>query len=245
MTALKVAGAAGLAGGLVAATLLYDALGAFLPWRETAEARQLIELASIQPGQTVAEIGAGGGRFTLAIARQVGHRGRVYSTELSAEHRAGIAARARAAGLGHVEVVAGAALQTNLPDGCCDVVLMRNVYHHLPDPDRFAASLRKALRAGGQLVVIDFEPGALWLHGGRPADASERRPGHGVSMAAAAAELGAAGFTVRRQVPRWSGPMWLLLLAADSRGSAGTIDPAAPRASGRSPAPRRSSARPS
>ena len=107
-----------------------------------------------------------------------------------------------------LEAAAGA---TNLPDACCDVVFLRNVYHHIRQPERFAASIARAVKPEGAIVVIDFEPGALWLHGGKPDDAS-RRPGHGVSRQDAVAEFRSAGFEPRLEVPRWSGPMWLILL---------------------------------
>jgi hypothetical protein len=59
----------------------------------------------------------------------------------------------------------------------------------------------------------------LWFHGGRPADASERRPGHGVARADAIAELTAAGFRVEQEVAEWSGPMWLVQLRAPNEAT--------------------------
>jgi hypothetical protein len=81
----------------------------------------------------------------------------------------------------------------------------------LQQPERFAASLARALKPEGLLIVIDFEPGALWLHGGSPDDAS-RRPGHGVSRRDAISELRPAGFELRREAALWSNPMWLVVL---------------------------------
>jgi hypothetical protein len=66
------------------------------------------------------------------------------------------------------------------------------------------------VRPKGALVLIDFEPDALWLHSPTP-DAAGRRPGHGVSREAAVAEVLQAGFDVREEIPRWSGPMWLVV----------------------------------
>jgi SAM-dependent methyltransferase len=192
--------------------VLYANFGAFLPWRENAEAQQLIEITGVQAGWTVAEVGAGTGRFTLAMARAVGDAGKVYSSEISAANQQAIRARVGAAELRNVVLVDAGRLQTNLPDACCDLVFLRNVYHHITDPDAFADSLRAAVRPGGRVALIDFEPGALWFHSGRPAEASDRRPGHGVSRVAAVAELTKAGFLLEREVRDWSGSMWLVLL---------------------------------
>jgi SAM-dependent methyltransferase len=189
--------------------VLYAGFGAFLPWREAAEVAKLTKLAGVREGQIVGEIGAGGGRFSLALAETVGARGRVYASELAGPSYDALSARL--AGISNITVVRAEREKTNLPDACCDVVLMRNVYHHVTNPDRFLAAVKRALRPDGRVIVIDFGPGALWFHGGRPGDASERRPGHGVSQAAAAAEFEAAGFRLETSQPRWSRPMWLSL----------------------------------
>jgi hypothetical protein len=87
---------------------------------------------------------------------------------------------------------------------------MRAVYHHIQDPGPFVESVGRALRPGGRIAVIDFEPGTLWLHGGKPD--GTRRPGHGVSRRDALAEFAAAGFVVREEHPDWSRPLWLAVL---------------------------------
>jgi ubiquinone/menaquinone biosynthesis C-methylase UbiE len=187
----------------------YWAFGAFLPWREDSEALRLAAVGGVVPGRVVADVGAGTGRFSAAMARVVGSAGRVYATDLDADRLRDIQDRLARAGLRNATVLEGAPEETRLPDGCCDVVFMRNVYHHVRNPERFASSLARAVRPGGVLVIIDFEPGALWLHGGKP-DEAGRRPGHGVSRRDAITEITTAGFTVREEVARWSGPMWLV-----------------------------------
>jgi len=201
-----VAGVIGIGvAGLTA--VLYAGFGAFLPWREHAEADRLADLVGIHEGQTVAEVGAGGGRFSRVLAEKVGPHGRVLASELAGD--AYDTLKTSVAGVSNITIVQADRDKTNLPDQCCDVLLLRNVYHHVTNPEALLESLTRSLRPGGRIAVIDFEPGALMFHGGRPADASERRPGHGVSQQAAAAEFQAAGFWLERSVSDWSGPMWL------------------------------------
>ena len=210
---------AGIAGGVGVAGLLavaYSTFGAFLPWREAAEAERLADALGVRVGSTIADVGAGGGRFTERLARRVGAQGRVYSTEIDEANRETIRRRIERAGLDNVTILEGAETSTNLPEACCEAVLLRNVYHHIGDPDAFARSLGRALKPGGRLAVIDFEPGALWFHGGRPSGASERRAGHGVDRAQVKEEMTAAGLTLVREVPEWVGPMWLMVFAAPS-----------------------------
>ena len=192
--------------------VLYVGFGAFLPWRENAEVERVIRLTGVRAGQTVAEIGAGSGRFSLKLASAVGDSGRVYATELAGSSFDALSARAQ--GLKNLTIVAAERERTNLPDACCDVILMRAVYHHVTQPDAFVNAVARALRPGGQVVVIDFEPGALWFHGGRPDDAAPRRPGHGVARSATIAEFTAAGFKVTTSDPNWSRPLWLTVFAS-------------------------------
>jgi SAM-dependent methyltransferase len=209
MTILKWTGLIALIALGGGATFLYAAFGAFLPWREDAEVDRLARLLAVAPGQQIAEIGAGGGRFTVALGERIGANGRIFATELNPAQRAAIGARAADAGLAHVTVVEGDRNGTNLPDACCDTLVMRAVYHHIQDPQAFVASVARTVRHGGSVAVIDFEPGALWFHGGAPDGV--RRPGHGVSRAEAIAEFQRAGFTVREEIPDWSGPLWLVV----------------------------------
>jgi SAM-dependent methyltransferase len=185
MSFMKWVAVLGVIGLVAGGAVLYGAFGAFLPWQEDAEAER------------------------LAIARKVGLSGHVYSTELSPEQRHATTERIAAAGLTNVTVLEGAPAATNLPDACCEVIVMRSVYHHLADPTAFAASIARALTPDGVVAIIDFEPGTLWFHGGTP-DGS-RRSGHGVARLDAIAELKAAGFTVREDFARWSGPLWLVI----------------------------------
>ncbi len=192
---------------------LYGPTAAFhlLPFSITREADRLAGLLEVGPGGTVAEIGAGAGALSMEMARRVGPNGRVYSTELSAERRAQIAARASRERLANVLVVEAGETATNLPDACCDAIFMRNVYHHIGDIVPFNASVRQALRDGGRFAVIDFAPGAFWHLPGRPPGTSAERTGHGVPRAALIAEVTAAGFQLEREIENWGGRMFLIL----------------------------------
>ena len=208
MTALKWTAVVVGIGLAAAAASGYAAFGAFLPWREESEAERLAQVAGVVPGLSVAEIGAGTGRFTAAMARKVGPAGKVFSTELDPDRRRAIRDRATAAGLQNVTVLEAAAGATNLPDACCDVVFLRNVYHHIQQPERFAASIARAVKPEGAIVVIDFEPGALWLHGGKA-----RRP-----QAAGRATAFPDETRSRNSGPRASNRAWRPRAGADRCG---------------------------
>lgn len=141
---------------------------------------------------TVCEIGAGDGSLTLAAARVVGPEGKVYSSELGDSRLASLRREVEQSGLAQIAVVSGDPIKTNFPDGACDALFMRNVYHHFDDPAAMNASISRALKSGGRLAVVDFRPR------GHEAERAQDRDGgngtHGVSAESVERELKEAGF---------------------------------------------------
>lgn len=160
------------------------------------DATRLTKTAGVAAGQTVADIGAGLGELTLELARIVGPSGRVFSTEMSAERVAGLRKAAEGAGLKNVTALDAHATRTNLPDRCCDALVIRFVYHHFSDPSLMNASLFQSVKPGGHVAVIDFAP-----PGKEGATAANRgdKDTHGVLPATVIRELREAGFELVSQ----------------------------------------------
>jgi ubiquinone/menaquinone biosynthesis C-methylase UbiE len=158
-----------------------------------SDAARLVTALKLQEGQTVADIGAGGGQLAVALAREVGPSGRVYATELAADRLQDIREASEAAGLKNVSVLEAHATRTNLPERCCDALVLRRVYHHIDDPGQMNGSLRKSLKPGGLLAIIDFNPDSA-----ESADPANRDTGdqHGVTSETVVRELAQAGFEV-------------------------------------------------
>jgi len=156
----------------------------------TIPTEQLFEALGVREGMTVCEIGAGDGDLSLAAARLVGPGGRVFTNELGERNVRSLRNRVDRSGLTQVTVVAGDPLRTNFPDGACDAVFMRNVYHHFDDPAAMNSSIAAALKPSGRLAVVDFPPSGA--EAGRAADRDGSR--HGVTPESVSRELVAAGF---------------------------------------------------
>jgi SAM-dependent methyltransferase len=95
-----------------------------------------------------------------------------------------------------------------LPADCCDAIILRRVYHHLTDPADTDRGLLRALRAGGQLAVLDFRPSILlwpWTPRGLPPN----REGHGISPITVVSELEHAGFEYVGMDDPWPGSSFL------------------------------------
>jgi ubiquinone/menaquinone biosynthesis C-methylase UbiE len=179
---------------------------AWLSQSVTGEAARLVEVLDLRPRSVVAEIGAGSGDMTVAMAQEIGADARFYATELPSELR-GLQRTVDRAGLPNVEVVEAGVRTSNLPAGCCDAVFMRRVYHHFTHPAEINASILAALRPGGLLAIVDFEP-RRW---GRPAGVPEDRDGHGIRPSLVVEELTGAGFAHVRTIDDWSGNLYLVL----------------------------------
>lgn len=210
MTPIRRALALILAALTVGATLVAQS------WvRGTEDERtRLATLLEIGPGSRIADVGAGDGGFSLPLADVVGSEGRVYLTEIDPSQLQRMRRAAERASLGNVEVIEVAEDDSRLPERCCDAIYLRNVYHHLTKPEPTVATLFRALKPGGRLAVVDFEPSGRAVAG-----VPRSRGGHGVPRSIVVEELTAAGFVEVEQIARWRGSNFLVLVAKAEHGS--------------------------
>jgi ubiquinone/menaquinone biosynthesis C-methylase UbiE len=200
---------------LIGAGVLVTGCLPYLPLIHGTTAGEVERLAAwleVQPGTRVADLGAGDGTFTVALARRVGSSGHVYATELDDEQLADIRQAASAAGLSNVTVVKGAVSRANLPEACCDALFSRMVYHHLTEAVAINADIFRALRPGGRLMIIDFEPGGIMNWIGRP-ETADRHGGHGTPKDTVVKEVTSAGFQLRRGPESWRGQTYAVLFS--------------------------------
>jgi predicted methyltransferase len=117
----------------------------------------IIKAARIQLGSTVADIGAGTGLFTLLIAEAVGPRGKVYAVDIVKEFLGHIDGRAAQQGRRNVRTILCTERSVELPAHSIDLAFVCDTYHHFEYPHSTLASIHRALRPGGELVLIDFK----------------------------------------------------------------------------------------
>jgi len=121
------------------------------------EADGVMDRAGIAPGMTVADIGAGEGYYTIRLAARVGKQGRVLAQDIVPEVRDALAERVNRERLDNVSVKLGEPADPKLPENSFDRVLMVHMYHEIGEPYEFLWNLRPALKAGGQVIVVDAD----------------------------------------------------------------------------------------
>lgn len=126
------------------------------PGREQKlQINRVMDVLHITPGKTVADIGAGGGWFTVRAARRVGENGRVYGEDINAAATKAIDGRAAKEHLPQVHAVLGRPDDPKLPEKSVDAVLLLKVYHEIANPVPFMQRLRGSLVPGARVGIID------------------------------------------------------------------------------------------
>jgi SAM-dependent methyltransferase len=171
----------------------------------------------IADGSVVADLGAGGGWFTIKLARRVGPNGLVFAEDIQPLMIEVIGRRVQREGLSNVVTVLGTASDPKLPPGFLDAVLIADAYHEMDDPGRpeviltLLSNVARSLKPQGRVGVVDFLPG-----GGGPGPAPEERVDpEAVIRAASAAGL---KLQTRETVP----PFLFLLIFGKGSGAHGS-----------------------
>ncbi|MBI3304638.1 MAG: methyltransferase domain-containing protein [Deltaproteobacteria bacterium] len=116
----------------------------------------VIEALHLQNVQTVADIGAGSGYFTLRLARAVGQHGTVFALDVDEGMLGYLRQRLVKESITNVKVVQVPAHDPLLIDGSVDLAFICNTYHHLEEREVYLRKLRKGLKPDGRLVIVDF-----------------------------------------------------------------------------------------
>lgn len=126
--------------------------------REIYDHREaIVAAARIKPGAVVADIGAGTGLFIPYFSRAVGPKGKVYAVDIVPAFLERIKQRAAAEGLANVQTVLGTERSVELPPNSIDLAFICDVYHHFEFPQSSMASLHRALRPGGEVLLVEFK----------------------------------------------------------------------------------------
>jgi ubiquinone/menaquinone biosynthesis C-methylase UbiE len=126
--------------------------------REVYDQRMdIVSAIGLGPGQDIADIGAGTGLFTGLFSDAVGKDGNVYAVDIVPVFLSNILKRAKETGRTNIKTVLGTSKSTRLPSKSIDKVFICDTYHHFEFPANTLASISRALRSGGEIILIDFK----------------------------------------------------------------------------------------
>jgi SAM-dependent methyltransferase len=122
---------------------------------ERLQVNRVMDVLGIEPGRSVADIGAGSGWFTVRAAKRVGVGGHVYAVDINPEAIHYISERMQKEKLSNVKTIESKPDDPLLPANSVDAVLMLKTYHEVAHPVTLMRNLRTALRSGAKVGVID------------------------------------------------------------------------------------------
>jgi len=142
---------------------------------------RVMDILKIAEGKSVADIGAGSGWFTVRASKRVGEKGKVYAVEINQEYVDYINNRAKKETYSNIQTILGTEENPKLPEKSVDAVLILKTYHEISQPVKVLENLRKSLKPGALLGIID--------RNGKGDD-------HGINKETVVSEMKRAGFVL-------------------------------------------------
>lgn len=151
---------------------------------------QIMDALQIGENSVVADLGAGGGWFTVRLARRVGPNGRVYAEDIQPQMIEAIERRVQREGLRNVKTVLGTPTDPKIPEGSLDAVLIVDAYHEMEQPVTLLKNIAKSLKPAGTIGIVNYKK-----DGGGPGPAMDER----VDPAQVIRDATAAGLELRKR----------------------------------------------
>jgi predicted methyltransferase len=151
---------------------------------------QIMDALQIGEGSVVADLGAGGGWFTVRLARRVGPNGRVYAEDVQKEMIGSIDRRIQREGLRNVVTTLGTQIDPRIPEATLDAVLIVDAYHEMEQPVTLLRNVARTLKPGGVIGIVNHKK-----DGGGPGPEMDER----VDAGKVIADAKAAGLELRRR----------------------------------------------
>ncbi len=160
---------------------------------ESLDIDNVVAAIGLRAGETVADLGAGTGIFSVPMARAVGSTGTVYAVEVDAGFLPIIETKAREQGMANIRAVLGEFGDPKLPTRDIDVAFFHDVLHHIEQREAYIRALAAYMPVGSRVVVVDYDKS---VPGIPHADQPEMLIGPGD----VAGWMSAAGFDVTREI---------------------------------------------
>jgi ubiquinone/menaquinone biosynthesis C-methylase UbiE len=131
-------------------------------WLPPAE---VLRALALHPGETIADVGAGTGYFSLPLAQAVGSEGKVYAVDAQTEMLSLLKQKLNQDAFASVELIPAQADQTGLPASSCDLFFLANIWHEIEDQGAVLQEARRVLKRGGRIAILDWRSDVEPEHG--------------------------------------------------------------------------------
>lgn len=201
---------------LIAATASIHAQYKENDWEERdrwMNVARIFELAEINPGSVVADVGCHEGYLTIHMAQKTGPAGKVYAVDINKSRLDALERHVKARNLNNVETIQGDYDNPKLPEGALDVVVVMDTYHEMTDYMEILKHIKESLKPDGRIVLIEKMKSHM-----RGKTRKQQTDAHTLAMHYVKEELKTAGFSITKEVGdfgKWennaSKKIWLLV----------------------------------
>ena len=129
--------------------------------RRREDPQSILNGLGLRLGQTLVDVGSGGGYYTIPAVEIVGPTGRVYAIDVNQESLDEVKEAADHAGLANITCIRGRAEETTVCESCADFVFYAAALHDFDDPAAVLRNARQMLKAEGHVVDLDWKKDAL------------------------------------------------------------------------------------
>lgn len=207
-------------GRVIAQTMHWSAAGWLIRHKRDREEAsvKMREQLQLRPGMDVCDMGAGNGYHAMPMAQSVAPGGRVFAVDVQPEMIDLLKGRLAGQHIENVVPVVGLYHDPKLPEKSCDLILLVDVYHEFSHPVHMLAAMKKALKPGGALVLVEFRS---------EDDSVPIKPEHKMSKAQINKELAANGYKLAKEFDGlpWQHMMWFQVADVPAAPASSTANP--------------------
>lgn len=121
------------------------------------KANEVIKSLNIEKGSIIVDIGSGGGFYSMHFAAETGLNGKVYAVDTNNNYLNYIECQSEKSGLTNIKTVLVDGELLGIPENSCDLIFLRNSYHHIAKPEDYFIKLKRYLKSNGRVAIIDYK----------------------------------------------------------------------------------------
>ena len=156
--------------------------------KEEKEGPDIIPYLKIKEGDFIADLGAGGGHFSVKFSKEVGQKGKIFAIDIDQESIIFIKKYANQNKKSNIIAILASPDDSKLPSDSLDLIFIRNTYHHLQNRITYFRKLSKKLKKNGRIVIIDYLPEKTYF------------PGHSSKISTIMNEMKKANFKLKNKL---------------------------------------------